>query len=172
MDGALRCPHCGGRSWLVWSAPDLIQRCLCGLHKYLRRDIDGVTVIIAAVTPREVRLPAQNSKIYRCLLATAARWPGNNGQKEKPEQDQEIFAGLAQSESRCGSRAVFVLPFLFLILLTFQPGPGREFYSSGAGMAVVLLGTSLSLAGMVIVRRLARLPEEPRVFAVDRADRR
>jgi tight adherence protein B len=78
----------------------------------------------------------------------------------------------AQLEQRLNARAVFVLPFLFLILLTFQPGPGRDFYSSPAGVVVILLGTGLSLVGMLIVRSLSRLPEEPRVFAVDRGERR
>ncbi len=73
----------------------------------------------------------------------------------------------AQLEQRLNARAVFVLPFLFLILLTFRPGPGREFYASRGGVAVIMLGTSLSVMGMVLVRRLGRLPEEPRVFAVD-----
>ena len=77
----------------------------------------------------------------------------------------------AQLEQRLNARAVFVLPFLFLVLLTFRPGPGRDFYSSPAGVAVITLGTSLSLIGMVLVRRLSRLPEEPRVFAVDRRER-
>ncbi len=73
----------------------------------------------------------------------------------------------AQLEQRLNARAVFILPFLFLILLTFRPGPGRDFYSSGAGVAVIIVGTSLSLMGMLIVSRLSRLPEEPRVFATD-----
>jgi tight adherence protein B len=77
----------------------------------------------------------------------------------------------AQLEQRLNARAVFVLPFLFLILLTVQPGPGRDFYASAAGVAVITVGTGLSLLGMVIVRQLSRLPEEPRVFAVDRAER-
>jgi tight adherence protein B len=77
----------------------------------------------------------------------------------------------AQLEQRLNARAVFVLPFLFLILLTFRPGPGREFYASGAGLAVILVGTSMSLIGMALVRRLSLMPEEPRVFAVDRVDR-
>lgn len=74
----------------------------------------------------------------------------------------------AQLEQRLNARAVFVLPFLFLIILTYRPGPGRDFYSSGAGIAVILIGTSLSLLGMFIVNRLALLPEEPRVFAANR----
>ena len=71
----------------------------------------------------------------------------------------------AQLEQRLNARAVFVLPFLFLILLTYRPGPGRDFYSSPTGVAVIIAGTALSLAGMFIVSQLGRLPEEPRVFA-------
>lgn len=75
MEESLRCPRCGGLSWLLYQEPDLIQKCLCGLHRYLRRDIDGLTVMTAAVPQREARLPAQDTKIYRCLLAVASCWP-------------------------------------------------------------------------------------------------
>ena len=87
-------------------------------------------------------------------------------------EDLQVFDRVetAQLEQRLNARAVFVLPFLFLILMTFQPGPGREFYSSAAGVAVILLGSGLSLLGMIIVRRLSQLPVEPRVFAADRRD--
>lgn len=74
----------------------------------------------------------------------------------------------AQLEQRLNARAVFVLPFLFLILLTFRPGPGRDFYSSGSGVAVIMVGTTLSLIGIFIVNQLGRLPEEPRVFGSER----
>lgn len=77
----------------------------------------------------------------------------------------------AQLEQKLNARAVFVMPFLFLVLLTFRPGPGREFYASGAGVAVVLFGTTLSLIGMLIVSRLGQLPEEPRVFATEQERR-
>ena len=73
----------------------------------------------------------------------------------------------AQLEQRLNARAVFVLPFLFLILMTYRPGPGRDFYSSGLGVAVIIVGTSLSLLGMYIVSQLGRLPEEPRVFTAN-----
>lgn len=76
----------------------------------------------------------------------------------------------AQLEQRLNARAVFILPFLFLIILTYRPGPGREFYSSTAGVLVIIVGTALSVFGMVIVTQLARLPEEPRVFAANRED--
>jgi len=71
----------------------------------------------------------------------------------------------SQLEQRLNARVVFVMPFLFLVLLTFRPGPGRDFYSSPAGIAVIIVGTGLSIVGMVVVSRLGRLPAEPRVFA-------
>ena len=75
MQESLRCPRCGGLSWMEYHDPDLIQRCLCGLHRYLRRDVDGMTIMTAAVSQREARLPAQDTKIYKCLLAVAQSWP-------------------------------------------------------------------------------------------------
>jgi tight adherence protein B len=69
----------------------------------------------------------------------------------------------AQSEQRLQARAVFVLPFLTLVILSARPGPFREFYSSPDGVPVLLIGAALSTAGMLVVRRLGRLPAEPRV---------
>lgn len=69
----------------------------------------------------------------------------------------------AQSEQRLQARAVFVLPFLTLVVLSARPGPMREFYSSPDGVPVLLVGAALSTAGMLVVRRLGRLPAEPRV---------
>lgn len=68
-------------------------------------------------------------------------------------------------EQKLTARAVFVLPFFFLLIMTYRPGPGRDFYATGAGLVVIVFGTVLSAVGMVIVNRLGRLPEEPRVFA-------
>ena len=73
--GEIRCPRCGSLSWLEWQDPDLVQRCLCGLRRYLRRSVEGLTVMHAAVPQREARLPAQNTKIYKCLLAVVEIWP-------------------------------------------------------------------------------------------------
>ncbi len=88
-------------------------------------------------------------------------------------EDLQVLARVetAQLEQRLNARAVFVLPFLFLILLTYQPGPGREFYSSPTGVFVIILGTTMSVLGMVLVSRLARMPDEPRVFAATRESR-
>jgi len=67
-------------------------------------------------------------------------------------------------EQKINSRVVFVLPWLVLIAMTAQSSAFRDFYSSPAGVAVVLVGGALSLAGVIIASRLGRHPAEPRVF--------
>jgi tight adherence protein B len=67
-------------------------------------------------------------------------------------------------EQRLNGRAVLVLPWLVLLLLTARPGHFRDFYQSSAGLAVVLLGGLLSLIGVAVLGRLATEPVEERVL--------
>jgi tight adherence protein B len=67
-------------------------------------------------------------------------------------------------EQKINARAVFVLPWLVLVALTVREGAFRDFYRSPAGALVVALGAVLSAFGMILVARLGREPEEPRVF--------
>ncbi len=69
-----------------------------------------------------------------------------------------------QLEQKINSRAVFVLPWMVLIAITLQEGPFREFYRSGAGVFVVLVGALLSGFGMWLVTRLSEDVPETRVF--------
>jgi hypothetical protein len=78
-----KCPKCRGRSWIEKEEQDYIQRCLCGLFKYLQREIDGVTILSTAVSQLDVKLPPVGTKIYKCLLAVANSYP-------KPINTQEI----------------------------------------------------------------------------------
>ncbi len=67
-------------------------------------------------------------------------------------------------EQRINARAVFVLPWLVLLVLTAQPGHIRDFYRSPGGLLVVTTAGVLSLVGMWVVGRLSRDPGERRVF--------
>ncbi|HEX2029353.1 MAG TPA: type II secretion system F family protein [Nitriliruptorales bacterium] len=67
-------------------------------------------------------------------------------------------------EQRINARAVFVLPWIVLLVLTLRPGHFRDFYRSPGGLVVVLAGAVLSLLGMWVVGRLGREPTEERVF--------
>lgn len=70
----------------------------------------------------------------------------------------------ASLEQRLNAVAVFALPWVVLILLCGRPGPFRDFYASGQGASVLLLAGAMSTAGMILVRRLSRMPTEPRVL--------
>lgn len=70
----------------------------------------------------------------------------------------------AALEHKINARAVFVLPWLVLIAMTARAGPFREFYTTRTGLIVIIVGGILSLSGSVLVSRLGRNPDEPRVL--------
>lgn len=70
----------------------------------------------------------------------------------------------AALEHKINARAVFVLPWVVLIAMTARPGPFRDFYATSAGLGVIIAGGILSLSGSLLVGRLGRNPEEPRVL--------
>lgn len=71
------CPKCGSKhSWFEEEGDDLIQRCLCGLTRFLIREMeDGTTVLRSGVRVPDVTLPAEGTKIYRCLIAVRDAHP-------------------------------------------------------------------------------------------------
>jgi tight adherence protein B len=71
-------------------------------------------------------------------------------------------------EQRINARAVFALPWVVLVAITLQEGAFRDFYRSGAGLAVIVVGGLASGLGMTVIRRLGAQPAEPRVLGVHR----
>jgi tight adherence protein B len=67
-------------------------------------------------------------------------------------------------EMKLNARAVLVMPWLVLIALTLRDGAFRDFYSSPAGLVVVLAGAALCAVGAWWIGRLGRAHEERRVF--------
>lgn len=70
-------------------------------------------------------------------------------------------------EQKLNARAVFVLPWLVLVVLVASPGHFRDFYQSAAGLVVVAVAGAASAAGAALVGRLGRDPVEPRVLVAD-----
>lgn len=68
-------------------------------------------------------------------------------------------------EQKINARAVFVLPWLVLVVLVARPGHFRDFYQSGSGFVVVGVAAALSLTGVALTSRLSRQPVEPRLLA-------
>jgi tight adherence protein B len=67
-------------------------------------------------------------------------------------------------EMKLNARAVLVMPWLVLVALTIRDGAFRDFYSSPAGLVVVLVGAALCALGAWWIGRLGRAHEEQRVF--------
>jgi tight adherence protein B len=67
-------------------------------------------------------------------------------------------------EQKINARAVFALPWLVLVVITLQDGAFRSFYRSAAGTTVVVVGALMSGFGIWLASRMAREPDEPRVF--------
>lgn len=68
-------------------------------------------------------------------------------------------------EMKINARAVLVMPWLVLVALTGRGGAFRDFYSSRAGLVVVLAGAALCALGAWWIGRLGRSHREHRVFA-------
>ncbi|HET8739663.1 MAG TPA: hypothetical protein VFO17_08010 [Acidimicrobiia bacterium] len=67
-------------------------------------------------------------------------------------------------EQKINSRVVFILPWIVLVAMTARSEAFRDFYSSSAGLLVVVIGGVMSLLGIAIAARLGRQVPEPRVF--------
>lgn len=70
----------------------------------------------------------------------------------------------AQLETRIEARAVAVLPFVVLVMLTSRSPDYRAFYSSALGVVVIIVGAVMTLLGSIAVQRLGRVREETRVL--------
>ncbi|MFN8015652.1 MAG: hypothetical protein U0R17_03445 [Acidimicrobiia bacterium] len=67
-------------------------------------------------------------------------------------------------EMKINSRAVVVIPWGVLLLLTLSGGVFRDYYSSKPGAIVIFIGITMSILGIYILSKLSKLPEQKRVF--------
>ena len=75
-----------------------------------------------------------------------------------------------QTEQKINAKAVFVLPFVLLVLMVITNEKVGDFYSSPLGIFVIAIGSGILSIGMFIVARLGRIPVETRVFAASYGD--
>lgn len=88
------------------------------------------------------------------------------------DQAKEITADLrttadiyaSQTEARVVAKAAFGLPYLGLVMLCASVPAYREFYRTPSGVVAMLVASSLSMAGMVVARRMTKEAAEPRVI--------
>ena len=68
-------------------------------------------------------------------------------------------------EMKINSRAVVIIPWCVLILLTLSGGIFRDFYQSSSGAVVLTIGAAMSILGIFVLSKLARTEIESRVFS-------
>lgn len=69
----------------------------------------------------------------------------------------------AQQEPRLTGAIAFGFPWLALLFSCAAAPEVRDYYATGAGHVVLLLGAALSLSNLVVILRLSREDPEPRV---------
>jgi tight adherence protein B len=70
-----------------------------------------------------------------------------------------------QTQSRAATWGCFALPYVVLLFLCTSNSAYREFFATPFGLGLVLVGASLSLAGLLVCRRLLRpIATTERVF--------
>lgn len=91
---------------------------------------------------------------------------------EATTRDVRTLEGIATAslEQRINARAVFVLPWLLLVVLTLQDVSYRNFYRSPGGILTVAVGGFLSMIGVTIVSKLSQEPVERRVLGAAEPD--
>jgi len=73
MASKLRCPKCGGHSWIEKELDGMVQRCVCGLRKYLVFSSDGMQIIRSPVKETTVTLPSPGSQLSEVLVVVTSR---------------------------------------------------------------------------------------------------
>jgi predicted Rossmann fold nucleotide-binding protein DprA/Smf involved in DNA uptake len=74
MKADQRCPKCGGVSWYERFENDIVQKCLCGLHRFVYEEKDGI-LIKRKLKVNKVALPHKDSKLFATLAVLAAYYP-------------------------------------------------------------------------------------------------
>ncbi|HMS25678.1 MAG TPA: hypothetical protein PKB15_08365, partial [Acidimicrobiia bacterium] len=75
-----------------------------------------------------------------------------------------------QVEQKLNARIVFVMPYLLLIMMVTSSPIIRDFYQEPIGVIVILFGTAILVAGMLIIQKLGKIPLEQRVFTTSVSD--
>jgi tight adherence protein B len=152
---------------LAESSPDPLQRAF-GSYPLLA---EVIGVVPALETIREELASPTSDRVLEVLVLAHER--GGHllpeilrDLAESTVRDARTSAEMATDalEQKLNARAVLLLPWLVLVVLTIRPGHFRDFYQSIGGLIVVLVGGAFSLLGTWLVLRLGREPDEPRVF--------
>lgn len=77
-----RCPKCGGNAWYEISDSDIVQRCICGLRRYVWKKTASGGYITHTQKRTEFRLPDKKTKLSVCLGFVALKYPATVSTKD------------------------------------------------------------------------------------------
>lgn len=69
------CPKCGQSSWYEVSDQDIIQRCVCGLHRFVWQRTENGGFRTHVQRREEFKMPEKGTKLSTCLGYVAAQYP-------------------------------------------------------------------------------------------------
>ena len=63
----LKCPKCGGFSWISVEPPHVIQKCICGLNSVIEMNREGVIIQKNPQGVSQYTLPARGTQLSKVL---------------------------------------------------------------------------------------------------------
>jgi hypothetical protein len=69
------CPKCGGKAWYEMTELDIVQRCVCGLYRYVWAKTPDGGYRIHTQKKAEFKMPDKGTKLSTCLGHVAAQYP-------------------------------------------------------------------------------------------------
>lgn len=142
------CPRCGGSTWLEEvRREDWALRCLCGLMKFVIKEVSGAVYMHRVVKSKDVVLPQKGTKIHLCFSAVAGRYP-----EVVSTANVASLAGLKTKET--AALLVSLLSRGLLVRVSSRQGSaGGSIWAltddsiDGLGIRGRVYGTSVSITG-------------------------
>lgn len=69
------CPKCHGNAWYEVTDMDIVQRCMCGLYRYVWAKLPDGGYRIHTQPKREFKMPEKGTKLKKCLGHVASMYP-------------------------------------------------------------------------------------------------
>ena len=93
-----KCPKCGGAAHYEIDSFDVILKCMCGLHKYLRY-ADEEIIIENRLPRKNAALPKTGSKLSKVLGVIASKYPD-------PITTGNLVMATGENSNDVGSRVI------------------------------------------------------------------
>jgi hypothetical protein len=69
------CPKCGGQAHYVIQGQDIVQRCICGLHRFVWQRTENGGYRTHVQRREEFKMPEKGTKLSTCLGYVASQYP-------------------------------------------------------------------------------------------------